>query len=87
MTETVSEFKARVARLRERHPEWREGQACMSAMALCRLGATGRQRRFADRVFDYTLRGIGSNIDPFHNDANIPAFIAAAVSAGVLMEG
>jgi len=87
MTETVSEFRARVARLLERHPEWREGQAYMSAMALCRLGATVRQRRFADRVFEYVLRGIGGNIDPFHNDANIPAFLAAAVEAGVLREG
>ena len=80
MTETVSEFKARVARWRKRYFAEREGTAVFLAMAAETYGATLEQARFAGRLS-------GSEIDPFHNDANIPAFLAAAVEAGVLREG
>ena len=87
MTETVSEFKARVARLRAECPAWREGQAHFNAMAVAEFGPSSDQIQFCEIVLDAAPRGSSCPIDPYHNDANIAAFLAAAVEAGVLREG
>lgn len=82
MVEAVSEFKARVARLRERNPEWRDGQAHFNAMGYPSLGASPKQAKWA-----WGSGIAASEIDPFTDDTRIPAFLAAAVEAGVLREG
>lgn len=80
MTETVSQFRQRVARLRSSYA-WRDGQAHYNA-ARCGFGGSQDQDAWLHDEVDNN----GSERDPFHNDANIPAFLAAAVAAGVLRE-
>lgn len=79
MTETVSQFKARVAQLRDECPALRHGQTVFNAAAFMHLGATDEQAAFAEQHR-------GRLLDPYHDDSRIEAFIAAAVAAGVLRE-
>lgn len=79
--ETVSEFKARVQRVRERYPQWLEGTAVWNAMGSHFMASdvlgSPEQAVWARRI-------AGGDDDPFHDNRRIPAFIAAAVKAGVL---
>jgi len=74
--ESVSEFKARVAAMLSTEPKIREGQEVWYAMQE-EWGGTAEQERFAWRFNR-------ASWNPFHDDAHIPAFLAAAVEAGVL---
>lgn len=78
MTDTVSEFKARVARLRERYPEWREGQAVAHALCQALQCRNTYHAAFCDEAHH------DLHIRPAESDEQIPAFIPAAVKAGVL---
>lgn len=80
MTETVSQFKERVAQLRDECPAWRHGQTVFNAMAFMHLGASDEQAVFAEQHRGWKL-------DPYSDDSMIDAFLAAAVAAGVLKEG
>ena len=78
MTETVSQFKERVARLRERNPEWRDEQAYFNALGYPSLGSSVAQVKWAWKL------DFASGAEPFFDDSRIDAFLAAAVAAGVL---
>ena len=80
MTETISEFRQRVAALRDECPAWRHGQTVFNAAAFMHLGATDEQAAFAEQHR-------GRLLDPYHDDSRIEAFLTAAVAAGVLREG
>lgn len=79
MTETVSQFRQRVAQLREEYPKWRHGQTVFNAVSFMHLGASEGQSAFAEHHR-------GRSLDPYHDDSRIEAFIASAVAAGVLKE-
>jgi hypothetical protein len=79
-TETVTAFLARVDRVQPDYPLWRRGQVVYNCLWHEGFGATGEQADFV-RFVDQDTE------DPFHDDSRIPAFISAAVSAGVLREG
>ena len=79
MTESVSEFMARVASMMQAEPKVRAGQQHWYATQ----GDWGGS--LAQEAWGWRIKG--TCCDPFHNDANIPAFLAAAVEAGVLREG
>lgn len=78
MTETVSQFKERVAKLRSSYA-WRDGRAHYNA---ARRGFGGSQDQDA-WLYD-EVDNNGSERDPYYDDSRIGAFIAAAVAAGVL---
>lgn len=81
MTETVSQFKARVERRSRALPRVQKGGLTFNAMAYAQDGASASQIK-------WVWGGIaGSEIDPFSDDSRTAAFIAAAVQAGVLKEG
>jgi hypothetical protein len=76
MVETVGEFRARVAAQLLSASKIREGQGVWYAMQE-EWGGAAEQEQFAWRFNR-------ASWNPFHDDAHIPAFIAAAVEAGVL---
>lgn len=78
MTETVSQFKARVATLAFEFPACRDGQNVFEAMVYEGFGASDEQVLFAEQHR-------GRSLDPYHDDRRIDDFLAAAVAAGVLM--
>jgi len=77
-TEIVTAFLARV----EEEAAKRGARKGETAYVLMSLSTSPGW--FARRNFAYKVRGVA---DPYYDDANIPAFIAAAVKAGVLREG
>ena len=82
MVETVSEFKARVQRVRMERSHWREGQAYWLAMWFQEAtNATPEQARWANSLDVSSVA-----FCPLYDNRRIPAFIAAAVKAGVLRE-
>lgn len=82
MVETVGEFKARVNRLRKLYPHWRKGQTFWNAMAFPDPAeATPGQKKWVQ-----SLEGPRIAFDPYFDDSKIPAFIDAALKAGVLRE-
>jgi len=72
VTETVSQFRQRCKQLK-----CRKGIAYYNTM---RLSDDPAQALWACKI-------IHSRIDPSRDDRRIPAFLAAAVAAGVLREG
>jgi len=78
--ETVTAFLARVEAGVAAKPGLRRGQVAWNRMGFMLYGATQEQVSFALNV------AVGE-LDPFHDDARLPAFLAAAVKAGVLREG
>ena len=81
MTETVSQFRQRVAQLRDECPKWRHGQTVFNAMGYPSLGSSVAQVKWAWKL------DFASGAEPFFDDSQISAFLAAAVAAGVLREG
>lgn len=79
MTETVSEFKARVAAMMQAEPKVRVGQQHWYATQ-DDWGGSPEQEAWGWRIK-------GTCCDPFGDDSRIHAFLAAAVAAGVLREG
>jgi len=79
MTETLSEFRQRVARLQKEHPSWRYGQAVAMAMIGSSCGARDEQA-------EWMISTGGVDASPYYEDARIGAFLRAAIEAGVLLD-
>jgi len=77
MVETVGEFRARAWHCGLVAQSFTRGQAVWYCANLHLYGAT-------DRMIEWSESVENGDLDPFHDDSRIPAFIAAAVEAGVL---
>lgn len=84
MTEKLSEFRRRVARLQEEHPLWRHSTAVWNAVCYRDHGATYAQKGWQREM------GLAQKIaiygDPYSDGFDADRFVADAIAAGVLVD-
>jgi hypothetical protein len=84
MTEKLSEFRQRVARLQQEHPLWRYNTAVWNAVCYRDYGATYAQKGWQrELVLAQTIVIYG---DPYSDGFDADRFIADAIEAGVLLD-
>jgi hypothetical protein len=83
MTETLSEFRQRVARLRLEHPLWRYNTAVWNAVCYRDYGATYAQKGWQRELV--LAQKIAIYGDPYSDGFGADRFIADAIEAGVLL--